>query len=366
MEEFNDKLSKKLKSFLSESNLSCFSKSDNEKSDMTLNFGEALSWNENKSCDYKLINETNVKPTNFYYSTSVNKAKLLEMKNAFKMLLQSQFSDEFYRKVLDREYMCLICNDSESGQSLGFAVWNIIQEKKRKIKMKWNDYICCSKKNDSKISSSSENIETNLNEDNLRINLNESQINNKIEERRNRNNQENQNSFIKDNFNKINPNIISINQNSVLLRQSKINDENITNNYPNHNIKCQNKLKSKKCELIAFCVLKEYQSQGIGSKMIEKLTEICINYNLRKIELVVQNKNHKAISFYRKLGFITKQFIEKYYNFKNDDDNKAIFMQKDISKISKNTKNTNDSIINKLRNIFLCKFTVYSDASDEE
>lgn len=356
MEELNDKLSKKIKSFLSDSNLSCFSKSDNEKSDLTLNFGEALSWNDNKSCDYKLINETNVKPTNFYYSTSVNKAKLLEMKNAFKILLQSQFSDEFYRKVLDKEYMCLVCNDNESGQSLGFAVWNIIEEKKRKIKLRWNDYICC-KKNDSKISSSSENNEINKNRD---INLRENSYNIDVKGSNNE-------SIMNENLTP-NPNskMITINQESVLLRQSKMNNENISKNYPEHNTKMINNKKLKKCELIAFCVLKEYQSQGIGTKMIEKLFEICSNYNLSKIELVVQNKNHKAISFYRKLGFITKQFIDKYYNFKNDEDNKAILMQKEISKLTKKTKEENNSIFNKLRNIFLCKFTVYSDASDEE
>lgn len=54
---------------------------------------------------------------------------------------------------------------------------------------------------------------------------------------------------------------------------------------------------------IGISVLKKYWDIGVGSKMMERLINICKTNKIRKIDLIVYENNDKAISLYEKFGF---------------------------------------------------------------
>ena len=56
-------------------------------------------------------------------------------------------------------------------------------------------------------------------------------------------------------------------------------------------------------EIERIYVLKEYQGQGIGKKLMNRAFEIALERRVDYIWLGVWEKNHNAIRFYEKLGF---------------------------------------------------------------
>ncbi|OHD16098.1 MAG: hypothetical protein A2086_06355 [Spirochaetes bacterium GWD1_27_9] len=50
-------------------------------------------------------------------------------------------------------------------------------------------------------------------------------------------------------------------------------------------------------------VLNEYQSKGIGKKLMEEIKTLSCELKYNKITLNVWNKNYNAIEFYKKMGF---------------------------------------------------------------
>lgn len=79
-------------------------------------------------------------------------------------------------------------------------------------------------------------------------------------------------------------------------------------------------------EIINLAVLKNYQKNGVGTKLIE----FCIQYLKEKafigMMLEVNDQNLPAIKLYEKTGFKKIYVREKYYEGKND----AIIMKLDF------------------------------------
>ncbi len=63
-----------------------------------------------------------------------------------------------------------------------------------------------------------------------------------------------------------------------------------------------------------FAIRKEYQSRGIGGKVLRYLLNNISRYNIKKIILTVGEDNEKALRFYEKLGFkkVQKDITEKH------------------------------------------------------
>ena len=72
-----------------------------------------------------------------------------------------------------------------------------------------------------------------------------------------------------------------------------------------------------------LCVKKEYQRNHFGKSLLSFCINNCRNGNLRNFELNVSVRNLKALNFYKKLGFIIKNYIPNYYNEDNPKNNDA-------------------------------------------
>lgn len=70
----------------------------------------------------------------------------------------------------------------------------------------------------------------------------------------------------------------------------------------------------ERAELSQIEVLKEYQRQGIASKLLEFFIEDCKNKQIKNITLEVKIDNAKAINLYKKYGFKQVAIRKKYYN----------------------------------------------------
>lgn len=59
------------------------------------------------------------------------------------------------------------------------------------------------------------------------------------------------------------------------------------------------------CVIGNIVVKKEYRNQGIGTHLFEYIKTIkCPEFDVQRIELVMEAKNINALSFYKKLGLI--------------------------------------------------------------
>lgn len=70
-------------------------------------------------------------------------------------------------------------------------------------------------------------------------------------------------------------------------------------------------------EIERIYVYKEYHGKGIGKILFDKAKEIAINNKLGYVWLGVWEKNFRALSFYRKNGFI--EFDKHIFRYGNDD-----------------------------------------------
>lgn len=68
----------------------------------------------------------------------------------------------------------------------------------------------------------------------------------------------------------------------------------------------------EKAEINNIYVIKEFRSQGIGSKLLEYLLNMC--KTCENITLEVRKDNFKALQLYKKFGFKEVALREKYYN----------------------------------------------------
>ena len=64
---------------------------------------------------------------------------------------------------------------------------------------------------------------------------------------------------------------------------------------------------------ISMMMLDDYQSQGIGSKLMEGVLDLAENWlNLKRIELTVYTDNEPAIHLYKKYGFAIEGTFHNY------------------------------------------------------
>lgn len=68
-------------------------------------------------------------------------------------------------------------------------------------------------------------------------------------------------------------------------------------------------------ELLLIGVLPEYQHQGLGSQLWHFIAEDLAQKNIQKIFLEVRVSNEKAISFYKKIGFVEINRRKDYYAY---------------------------------------------------
>ena len=69
--------------------------------------------------------------------------------------------------------------------------------------------------------------------------------------------------------------------------------------------------------IISFAVLPELQRRGIGTKLFSVAKDFAIKQNKKSMSLEVDENNQKALSFYKKQGFVIANVRKKYY--KNSD-----------------------------------------------
>ena len=75
-------------------------------------------------------------------------------------------------------------------------------------------------------------------------------------------------------------------------------------------------------------VVKEYQGQKLGSKLLNKIIEELTNLGMESIELITQQNNKAAISLYKNFDFQIEYSYSYYYRFENKEENKAFQMKK--------------------------------------
>lgn len=78
-------------------------------------------------------------------------------------------------------------------------------------------------------------------------------------------------------------------------------------------------------------VEKEHRRTGVGTKLVEALTRLAKDFNLRIIVCETQNTNVPAIEFYRKTGFEVDGIDLSYYTNKDLTGEVAIFMKKKLN-----------------------------------
>ena len=73
--------------------------------------------------------------------------------------------------------------------------------------------------------------------------------------------------------------------------------------------------------IIGIAVDNNYQKKGIGSMLLQKVIEEAKLNNIKSLSLEVDEKNEKAINFYKNKGFEVTNIRKKYYK-----DNDAYIM----------------------------------------
>jgi ribosomal protein S18 acetylase RimI-like enzyme len=85
----------------------------------------------------------------------------------------------------------------------------------------------------------------------------------------------------------------------------------------------------EKCaDILALGVVKEFQSKKLGSTLLKKIVEELTSMGICEVKLIVQKVNIIAIKLYEKFGFTKFNFLENYYNFESEVENKAYVMKK--------------------------------------
>lgn len=77
-----------------------------------------------------------------------------------------------------------------------------------------------------------------------------------------------------------------------------------------------------------ICVSKDYRNQGVASKLLDKMVEVCKKQKdvIEFITLEVRTSNTQAINLYSKLGWQKIVIKPKYY----DDGEDALYMMRNI------------------------------------
>lgn len=73
--------------------------------------------------------------------------------------------------------------------------------------------------------------------------------------------------------------------------------------------------------IIGIAVDEKYQRHGVGYKLLEEIIKDAKLNQIKTLSLEVDEKNEKAINFYKKYGFAVTNIRKKYYK-----DNDALIM----------------------------------------
>jgi len=76
---------------------------------------------------------------------------------------------------------------------------------------------------------------------------------------------------------------------------------------------CFSWLVGETCEIHRIGVKKEFQGKGIGGELLKRLIKLSKERGAKQIILEVNEKNRKAISLYRRFGFIKISERKNYY-----------------------------------------------------
>ena len=85
-------------------------------------------------------------------------------------------------------------------------------------------------------------------------------------------------------------------------------------------------IENTEAQITDIYVKKEFRKNKIGTSLLYKLSNECLNHNINTIILEVGNNNKIALSFYNKNGFIQYGNRQKYFNNKED----AVLLKKFI------------------------------------
>lgn len=73
----------------------------------------------------------------------------------------------------------------------------------------------------------------------------------------------------------------------------------------------------RRCDHVAtvstLAVHPEYQNKGVGKRFLKGLIQILKNQGKKRVDLMVEADNPKAMAFYEKLGFQREGILKKYF-----------------------------------------------------
>lgn len=76
---------------------------------------------------------------------------------------------------------------------------------------------------------------------------------------------------------------------------------------------CLGWLIGESCEVHRIGVKKEFQGKGIGGKLLKELIKLSKERGVKQVILEVNEKNHRAISLYKRFGFVKISERKNYY-----------------------------------------------------
>ena len=76
-----------------------------------------------------------------------------------------------------------------------------------------------------------------------------------------------------------------------------------------------------------LCVKEEYKGHHLGQNILSFSLQNCMELGFRDFSLHVSTTNIPALNLYKKLGFVIKDFIKKYYIDVKTEDSDAYYME---------------------------------------
>lgn len=70
---------------------------------------------------------------------------------------------------------------------------------------------------------------------------------------------------------------------------------------------------SKTAYLSLIAVKREYEHQGYGTRLVEEVKQIARDKEMNRLRLEVRKNNDRAISLYKKEGFLPEQMLENSF-----------------------------------------------------
>ena len=74
------------------------------------------------------------------------------------------------------------------------------------------------------------------------------------------------------------------------------------------------KIDDNHARIMMFAVDPGFRSMGLGSELLMKLKHVAMMNGIKHISLEVRPSNMRAITFYRRHGFVPTEILRKYYN----------------------------------------------------